>query len=122
MEKTVLIADDAMFIRVSLKKILENAGYKVVAEAQTGEEAVERYKKNLPDLVTMDITMPDMDGIEALEKIMQINPEAKVVMISAVGYQQNVLKAIQKGAKNFVVKPFTGEKVLEIIDPLMGRS
>lgn len=122
MGKTVLIADDAMFIRASLKKILENSGYRVVAEAENGRDAVEKYKKTLPDLVTMDITMPEMDGIEALDKIIEINPDAKVVMISAVGYQQNVLKAIQKGAKNFIVKPFTGDKVLDIIDPLMGRA
>ncbi len=119
MAKRILIIDDMVFIRASLKKILEGAGYEVVGEAQDGEEGILQYKKLLPDLVTLDLTMPKKDGLEALAEIRRINPAAKVIMISAMGQQQNVLRAIQKGAKNFIVKPFKPEKVLEIIAPLL---
>lgn len=119
MGKRILIVDDMVFIRASLKKILETAGYEVVGEAQDGEEGVSLYKKLLPDLVTLDLTMPKMDGISALEEIRKINPNAKAIMISAMGQQKNVLRAIQLGAKNFIVKPFKPEKVLETIAPLM---
>ncbi len=121
MGKRILIVDDMVFIRASLKKILESAGYEVVGEAQDGEEGVVQYKKLLPDLVTLDLTMPKKDGLQALEEIKKINPSAKVIMISAMGQQKNVLKAIQIGAKNFIVKPFKADKVLDIIAPLLRQ-
>ncbi len=111
----VLIVDDTMFVRASLRKILESAEYEVVGEAVNGKEAVEKYRKLFPDVVTMDITMPEMDGLEALEEIKKINPGAVVIMISAMGQEKNVVKSIKMGAKNFIVKPFNQDKVLNIL-------
>src|SRR5690625_1393649 len=102
MGNKVLIVDDAAFMRMMIKDILEKNGYEVVGEAQNGVEAVEKYEELSPDLVTMDITMPEMDGIEALKKIQEINPEATVIMCSAMGQQAMVIDAIQAGAKDFI--------------------
>ncbi|MBL4933464.1 response regulator [Clostridium paridis] len=113
--KKVLIVDDAAFMRLSLKTILERNGYEVVGEAVTGVEAIEKYKIFSPDIVTMDITMPDMDGVKALEEIRKINPGATVIMISALGQETWIKKAIIAGAKGFIVKPYTEEYVLETI-------
>ncbi len=115
MAKRVLIVDDMMFMRASLKKILEAMECEVVGEAENGEQAVEMYKRFLPDITTMDITMPVMDGLEALAEIKKINPDAKVIIVSAMGQEKNVMKAIQLGAKNFVIKPFNAEKVKEAV-------
>jgi len=115
MGNKVLIVDDAAFMRMMIKDILEKNGYEVVGEAQNGVEAVEKYEELSPDLVTMDITMPEMDGIEALKKIQEINPEATVIMCSAMGQQAMVIDAIQAGAKDFIVKPFQAERVLEAV-------
>ena len=103
------------------KTFLQKNGYEVVAEAGNGKEAIERYKEVSPDLVTMDITMPEVDGIMALMEIMKIDPNAKVLMCSAMGQQAMVLEAIQNGAKDFNVKPFQAERVLEAVHKVLGE-
>lgn len=113
MSNRVLIVDDAIFMRMKLKDILEKNGFEVIAEAQNGLEAVEKYNSERPDLVTMDITMPEMDGVAALKAIRQIDPSAKVIMCSAMGQQSMVMDAIQSGAIDFIVKPFDNERVLQ---------
>ncbi|MBM7618998.1 response regulator [Bacillus haimaensis] len=115
MSKRILIVDDAAFMRMMIKDILSKNGYEVVAEAADGVQAVEKYKEHHPDLVTMDITMPEMDGITALKEIKAINPNAKVIMCSAMGQQAMVIDAIQAGAKDFIVKPFQADRVIEAI-------
>lgn len=116
MGKKVLIVDDAVFMRMKLKDILENNGYEVVGEASNGKEALELFISETPDLVTMDITMPEMDGIEALRGIKKLDPKAVVVMCSAMGQQSMVMEAIQEGAIDFIVKPFDTERVLKSLD------
>jgi two-component system chemotaxis response regulator CheY len=111
----VLVVDDAAFMRMMIKDILKKGGYEVVGEAEDGVKAVERYKELQPDLVTMDITMPEMDGITAVKEIRKINPDAVIVMCSAMGQQAMVIDAIQAGAKDFVVKPFQPDRVLEAV-------
>ena len=111
----VLITDDAAFMRMMLKDILTKGGYDVVGEAVNGADAIEKYKELKPDLVTLDITMPEMDGISACEGIMKYDPNAKCVMCSAMGQQTMVLSAIKAGAKDFIVKPFKAERVIEAI-------
>ncbi|GAE91618.1 chemotaxis regulator [Gracilibacillus boraciitolerans JCM 21714] len=121
MTKRVLIVDDAAFMRMMIKDILSKNGYEVVGEAQDGQDAVEKYKELQPDLVTMDITMPEMDGIAALKEIQSIDKEAKVIMCSAMGGQQAmVIDAIQAGAKDFIVKPFQADRVIEAISKVIG--
>lgn len=120
MSKRVLIVDDAVFMRMKLKDILEKHGYEVVAEAANGIEAMEKYKQEKPDLVTMDITMPDMDGITALKGIKEIDPDAKIIMCSAMGQQTMVMEAIQAGALDFIVKPFDTDRVIQSLDRISG--
>ncbi|AHA30096.1 two-component system response regulator [Exiguobacterium sp. Leaf187] len=115
MSAKVLIVDDAAFMRMMIKEILSKNGYDVVGEAENGLEAVSKYKELTPDLVTLDITMPEMDGISALKEIKAINPAAKVIMCSAMGQQSMVIDAIQAGAKDFIVKPFQADRVLEAV-------
>lgn len=116
----VLIADDAAFMRMMLKDILTKNGYEVVGEAANGSEAFEKYKELSPDLVTMDITMPICDGIQALKQIMAFNSAAKVIMCSAMGQQSMVIESIQAGAKDFVVKPFQPARVIESVKKVIG--
>ncbi len=116
----ILIADDAAFMRMMLKDILSQGGYEIVGEAANGSEAVELYQQTKPDLVTMDITMPVMDGITALKGIMAADPQAKIVMCSAMGQQAMVIESIQAGAKDFIVKPFQPQRVLEAVKKLIG--
>jgi two-component system, chemotaxis family, chemotaxis protein CheY len=116
----VLIVDDAAFMRMMLKNILTKSGYEVAGEAGNGNEAVERYKDLLPDLVTMDITMPEMDGLQALKAIKAIDPKAKIIMASAMGQQSMVIEAIQSGAVDFIVKPFNEDRVVEAIKRALG--
>lgn len=111
----VLIVDDAAFMRMMIKDILEKNGFEVIGEASNGLKAVEIYKKEKPDVVTMDITMPDMDGIEAVKQIKAFDPAARVIMCSAMGQQTTVMDAIRAGAKDFIVKPFQADRVLEAI-------
>ncbi|WP_163536805.1 response regulator [Gracilibacillus sp. YIM 98692] len=120
MAKKVLIVDDAAFMRMMIKDILSKNGFEVVGEAQDGAEGVEKYKELQPDLVTMDITMPEMDGITALKEIQAINSNAKVIMCSAMGQQAMVIDAIQAGAKDFIVKPFQADRVMEAITKVVG--
>lgn len=119
MSQRILIVDDAAFMRMMIKDILTKSGFNVIGEAQDGAEAVEKYKELSPDLVTMDITMPEMDGVEALKQIQELNQEAKVIMCSAMGQQAMVIDAIQAGAKDFIVKPFEAERVIEAIQKVL---
>jgi len=118
MAKRVLIVDDAAFMRMLLKDIITKAGYEVAGEAANGVEAVEKYKELKPDVVTMDIKMPEMDGITAIKKIKEIDPNAKIIVCSAMGQQAMVIEAIQAGAKDFIVKPFQHSRVIEALQKL----
>ncbi|MEQ2464130.1 response regulator [Niallia hominis] len=120
MAQKILIVDDAAFMRMMIKDILSKNGYEIVGEAADGMQAIEKFKETQPDLVTMDITMPEMDGITALKKIKKLNPNAKVIMCSAMGQQAMVIDAIQAGAKDFIVKPFQADRVLEAISKTLG--
>lgn len=120
MSAKVLIVDDAAFMRMMIKDILEKNGFEVVGEANNGLKAVELFKKEKPDVVTMDITMPDMDGIEAVKAIKAFDPAAKVIMCSAMGQQTMVMDAIKAGARDFIVKPFQPDRVLEAIRKVVG--
>ena len=115
MGKNILICDDAAFMRMMIKDILTKNGYTVAGEAENGVKAVEKYSEVKPDLVLMDITMPEMDGIQALKKIKELDPGAVVVMCSAMGQQAMVIESIQAGAKDFIVKPFQADRVLEAV-------
>jgi two-component system, chemotaxis family, chemotaxis protein CheY len=117
---TVMIVDDAAFMRATLKDVISKGGYEVVAEAIHGKDALEKYKLHHPDVVTMDITMPEMDGLSALKEIVASDANAKVIMCSAIGQQSNVVEAIKAGAKDFIVKPFQPERVLEAIQKVLG--
>ncbi|KMT21681.1 response regulator [Clostridium cylindrosporum] len=116
----VLIVDDAAFMRMMLKDILTKNGYEVIGEAPNGAKGVELYKAERPDVVTMDITMPEMDGIQALKEIKAIDPGATVIMCSAMGQQAMVMEAIKSGAKDFIVKPFQPERVMESFKKVLG--
>jgi two-component system chemotaxis response regulator CheY len=120
MAQRILIVDDAAFMRMMIKDILSKNGYDVVGEAENGAVAVEKYSELKPDLVTMDITMPEMDGIEALKKIKQSDPSARIVMCSAMGQQAMVVEAIQSGARDFIVKPFQADRVLEAVSKALS--
>jgi two-component system chemotaxis response regulator CheY len=111
----ILIADDALFMRNMLREIFVKAGFQVVGEAANGVEAVEKYHELQPDLVTMDIVMPLKSGIEALQQITREDPDARVVMCSALGQEALVIEAVQAGAKDFIVKPFKEERVLDVV-------
>lgn len=115
----IIIVDDAAFMRLNLKQIMEGLGHEVIAEASNGKEAIAAYQSAKPDIMFMDITMPEMDGIEAVEKIKEIDPEAKVIMCSAMGQKKIVINAITAGAKYFIVKPFKKEKIAEAIDKFL---
>ena len=120
MNSTVLVCDDAVFMRTMIGDILTQAGLDVVGEAESGEEAVKKYKELRPDLVTMDIIMPAMGGIDAVRAITNYDPAARVLMCSAMGQQALVAEAIQAGAKDFVVKPFQPSRVLEAVQRVLG--
>lgn len=120
MGKRVLIVDDAAFMRMMLKDILTKNGYIIVGEAENGAIAIEKFKELCPDLVTMDITMPEMDGISAVKEIRKIDANARIVMCSAMGQQAMVIDSIQAGARDFIVKPFQPERVLEAISKVLG--
>jgi two-component system chemotaxis response regulator CheY len=116
----VLVCDDAIFMRTMISDILTQAGYEVVGEAETGVQAVARFRELQPDLVTMDIVMPDMGGIDAVREIIKVDPDARILMCSAMGQQALVVEAIQAGAKDFVVKPFQPSRVLEAVQRVLG--
>ena len=120
MAKNILICDDAAFMRMMIKDILTKNGYNIVGEAENGAKAVEKYAELKPDLVLMDITMPGMDGIEALKKIKAADANASIIMCSAMGQQAMVIESIQSGAKDFIVKPFQADRVLEAVQKVVG--
>jgi two-component system chemotaxis response regulator CheY len=120
MANRILVVDDAAFMRMMIRDILTKNGYEVCGEANDGAQAIEKFKEVKPDLITMDITMPEMDGIAALKEIKKLDPNAKVVMCSAMGQQAMVIDAIQAGAKDFIVKPFQPDRVIEAIKKTLG--
>lgn len=119
-DKNILLVDDAAFMRMMLKDILTKNGYNVVGEAENGAMAVEKFKEVSPDLVIMDITMPEMDGIQATKAIKDEHPNSVIIMCSAMGQQAMVVEAIQAGAKDFIVKPFQPDRVLEAVKKVIG--
>jgi two-component system chemotaxis response regulator CheY len=121
LKKQVLIVDDALFMRSMLCDIFGEAGWNVVSEAENGEAAIEEYRIHQPDLVTMDIVMPEMGGIDALKKILAEFPQAKIVVCSALGQKNLILDAINAGAKDFIVKPFQGRQVLEVVERVVNE-
>ncbi|WP_416198029.1 MAG: DNA-binding transcriptional response regulator, NtrC family, contains REC, AAA-type ATPase, and a Fis-type DNA-binding domains [Sporanaerobacter sp.] len=120
MANSILIVDDASFMRMMIKDILTKNGFDVVGEAENGARAIEKYKELKPDLVIMDITMPEVDGIQAVKEIKKIDSSAKIVMCSAMGQQAMVIEAIQAGAKDFIVKPFQADRVIEAVRKVLG--
>jgi two-component system chemotaxis response regulator CheY len=118
----VLITDDAVFMRTTLRNILEENGYEVCGEAVNGQEAINMYEQLKPDIVTMDITMPEMDGITALKAIREKDPNAVVVMCTAMGQKNMVVEAVQSGAKDFIIKPFQPERVIQSLQKLSGEE
>ncbi len=120
MGKAILLVDDAAFMRMMIKDILTKNGYDVVGEAENGFKAVEKFKELSPDLVIMDITMPEMDGIQAVKAIREVNGDAKIIMCSAMGQQAMVIEAIQSGARDFIVKPFQADRILESVKKVIG--
>ncbi len=120
MAKSILVCDDAAFMRMMIKDILTKGGYIIAGEAENGLKAVDKYKETKPDLVMMDITMPEMDGIQALKKIKEADPSATIIMCSAMGQQAMVIESIQSGAKDFIVKPFDKDRVLEAVKKAVG--
>lgn len=120
MMKKVLIVDDAAFMRLALKSMLEKNGFEVIGEAENGIVGVQKYKELSPDIVTMDITMPEMDGISALKEIKKVDTKANVVMISAMGQENSIREAVIAGAKSFVVKPFKEEIVIKALTQVVG--
>lgn len=121
MPRTVLVVDDAAFMRMMIRDILSKEGF-VIHEAVNGRDAVEKYREVRPDLTTMDITMPEMDGIEALKKIRERDPHARVLMVSAMGQQKLIVEALEAGAMDFLVKPFQPTKVLETVKKCLQTS
>lgn len=120
MGKRILVCDDAPFMRMMIKEMLDENGYDVVGEADTGNSACRMYNALRPQLVLLDITLPDMDGIEVLKRIREQNPAADVIMCSAMGQQELIIKSIQAGARDFIIKPFRTEKLVEAIKKVIG--
>jgi len=120
MGKKILIVDDAAFMRMMIKDILSKNGYEVAGEAENGARAIEKYKELIPDLVIMDITMPEVDGIQAVKEIKKINGDSKIIMCSAMGQQAMVIESIQAGARDFIVKPFQADRVIEAVKKVIG--
>lgn len=120
MGKKILIVDDAAFMRMMIKDILSKNGYEVAGEADNGARAIEKFKEIGPDLVVMDITMPEVDGITAVREIKKINGDARIIMCSAMGQQAMVIESIQAGARDFIVKPFQAERVVEAVRKVLG--
>lgn len=122
MSKKILLVDDAAFMRMMLKDTLTKNGYTDIYEAVDGADAVEKFKEIGPDLVVMDITMPNMDGLEALKAIRALNGNANVVMCSAMGQESMVMDAVRSGAKDFIVKPFKPDRVLKTVNSILGGN
>ncbi len=120
MANGILIVDDAAFMRMMIKDVLSKNGFEICGEAENGARAIEKFKELNPDLVIMDITMPEVDGIQAVKEIKKMNGAAKVIMCSAMGQQAMVIEAIQAGAKDFIVKPFQAERIIEAVKKVLG--
>ncbi|MGH7736520.1 MAG: response regulator [Candidatus Tyrphobacter sp.] len=120
MNRRVLIVDDAVVMRMMIKGILVKSGFDIVGEAQNGVEAVEKYLELHPDLVTMDVVMPEMDGITAVKQILSHDPSARIVMCTSMGQQALVVEAIQAGAKSFITKPFQPPKIVETLNKVLA--
>lgn len=120
MEGKILIVDDAAFMRMMIKDTLKKNGYVDIIEAADGEQAVQIYRAEKPDLVIMDITMPNKNGLEALREIKQIDSNAKIIMCSAMGQESMVVEAIRNGAKDFIVKPFKADRILKTVQGIIG--
>ncbi len=120
MSKGILIVDDASFVRTMIKNILTKNGFNVVDEAEDGAEAIEKYKRLQPELIIMDIIMPEVDGIQATREIKKLNPDAKIIICSAVGQQGMIDEAIQAGAEDFIVKPFEAGCLIEAVKKMLG--
>ena len=120
MSVRVLLVDDAQVVRLMLKRIFVEAGYEIVGEAISGTEAVQKYRELMPDLVMMDITMPEMKGIEAVKEIMSMDSSAKIIMCSSIGSKSKVIEAVEAGAKNYILKPFDAQKVLDVVSVVLG--
>jgi two-component system chemotaxis response regulator CheY len=120
MSKKILIVDDAAFMRMMIKDILSKNGYEIVGEAENGMKAIEKFKELTPDLVIMDITMPELDGIAAVKEIKKLDGDSKIIMCSAMGQQAMVIESIQAGARDFIVKPFQAERVVEAVKKVLG--
>ncbi|HOU33401.1 MAG TPA: response regulator [Synergistaceae bacterium] len=116
----ILVTDDTAFMRLLLQKILTEGGYDVVGEADNGKEAVRLFERHRPDLVTMDITMPILNGVEALKRIRAVDPDARVLMVSAMGQKNMVMQALREGAQGFLIKPFEKEKVLQAVAEVLA--
>jgi two-component system chemotaxis response regulator CheY len=121
---TCLIVDDARVMRMSVRKMIEDLGHEVIAEAENGFNGIEMYKKHLPDFVTMDITMPNVnniaDGIDAVKEIKEFHPDAKVIMVTSHGEQDKVIRAIQSGASNYLLKPIQADKLADVVEKVLG--
>jgi two-component system chemotaxis response regulator CheY len=122
MTARVLIVDDALFMRTMLRNIFVESGFEVVGEAGNGNEALEKYRTLTPDLTTMDIVMPEKNGIEALKQIMAFDPGARIVMCSALGQESLIIEALEAGARDFIVKPFKPAKVVEVAQKVLGAE
>jgi len=117
--KSIVIVDDAKLMRLMLKSIVEKAGYKVLAEMENASQLLEQYTELAPDLVLLDVIMPKMSGLEALEALFEMDENAKVIMVSSAGKESNINKAQELGAKNFITKPFDENKIVEIINQVL---
>jgi two-component system chemotaxis response regulator CheY len=120
MANGILVVDDAAFMRMMIKDVLSKNGYEILGEAENGQKAIEKYKELNPDLVIMDITMPEVDGIQAVKEIKKIDANAKIIMCSAMGQQAMVIESIQAGARDFIVKPFQADRVVEAVKKVIG--
>jgi len=118
----ILVVDDSVFIQKLLTRMIKSAGYELAASAEDGLQAIENFKALSPDLVTMDITMPNMNGIQAIEELMQIDPNAKIIVASSIGHEEIVKEAIGKGAKHYIVKPLQVERTLRVIKNVLGKE
>ncbi|MBN2796993.1 MAG: response regulator [Clostridia bacterium] len=120
MANGILVVDDAAFMRMMIKDVLTKNGYEILGEAENGQKAIEKFKELHPDLVIMDITMPEVDGIQAVKEIKKIDSNAKIIMCSAMGQQAMVIESIQAGARDFIVKPFQADRVVEAVKKVIG--
>lgn len=114
----LMIVDDASFMRVAIRRMIEKKDYEIVCEAEDGQQAIEKFQKYRPDIITMDITMPNLSGIEALKEIKKLSSTVKVIMVSAMGQEALIREAVMHGANSFIVKPFKEDKLLEVLESM----